>query len=82
MFEIASIRSDIPPGKKRVIGVDLFDHEDYVLKDCDTTDEAYVMADAHNRKRKSSMDDVYYVYDDKGTYLRGPEHVGNLGVSP
>ncbi len=82
MFEMALIRSNIPSGKYRVIGVDLFDHEDYVVKDCDTPEEAYPMADARNRRRKGSMDDVYYVYDDTGTYLRGPEHIGTIGVSP
>jgi hypothetical protein len=37
---IASIRKNIPAGKFRVIGCDLFDHSDYIKKDCDTKEEA------------------------------------------
>jgi hypothetical protein len=85
---VASIRQNIPTGKFRVIGVDLFDHEDYVKKDCDTKDEAFQIADDHNRQRKGSMDEVYYVYDDQGKYLRGEEAIKDakgqtaVGVSP
>ena len=70
---VASIRKNIPEGKFRVIGCDLFDHSDFVVKDCDAQGEAFKIADDHNRKRNGSMDDVYYVYDDNGTYLRSEE---------
>ncbi len=83
---MSELRKGIPKGKIRVIGVDLFSHEDYVVKDCDTRDEAFQLADEANKKRTGSMDDVYYVYDDTGKYLRGEEAVkeltGGLGVSP
>jgi hypothetical protein len=85
---IASIRKNIPAGKFRVIGCDLFDHSDYIKKDCDTKEEALKIADAHNRQRSGSMDDVYYVYDDKGNYLHGEEAIKNskgetaVGVTP
>ena len=83
-----SIRQNIPQGKFRVIGVDLFSREDYIKKDCDTKGEAFQIADERNRLRKGSMDDVYYVYDDRGNYLRGEEAIKNakgetaVGVSP
>jgi|GEM_PF-5345755 len=48
-----------PQGKTRVVGVDLFDHGDYLVKDCDTQSEAFEIADNHNCKRSGSMDDVY-----------------------
>ena len=76
------IRKNIPTGKTRVIGVDLFSHEDYVVKDCDTQEEAFKLADEKNKKRTGSMDDVLHVYDDQGNYLRGAEAVGELGISP
>lgn len=85
---VASIRQNIPIGKFRVIGCDLFDHSDYVVKDCDTEDEAFELADDHNSQRTGSMSDVYYVYNDKGDYLRGEEAIKNdkgvvaVGVSP
>lgn len=85
---VAEIRKNIPEGKFRVAGIDLFDRTDYVVEDCDTQEEAFQLADAHNRKRTGSMEDVYYVYDDKGTYLRGEEAIKNdkgevaVGVSP
>lgn len=85
---VASIRQNIPVGKFRVIGCDPFDHSDYVVKDCDTQDEAFKLADEHNSKRTGSMDDVRYVYNDKGDYLRGEEAIKNakgetvVGVSP
>lgn len=82
---MTKLRSGIPAGKTRVIGCDLFDHSDYLVKDCDTKDEAFKLADDHNRQRTGSMSDVYYVYDDTGTYLRGEEAVkgltDGLGVS-
>lgn len=83
---MTKLRDGIPRGKTRVIGVDLFAHEDYVVKDCDTRAEAFDLADKHNSKRSGSMDDVYYVYDDTGGYIRGEEavyHLTNkLGISP
>ena len=82
MFEVATIRENIPRGKFRVAYVDLFSHEDGVVEDCNTREKAFDLADRHNAKRSGSMDDVYYVYDDNGNYLRGPEHVGTVGVSP
>lgn len=85
---VAPTRQNIPVGMFRVIGYDLFDRSDYVVKDCDTKDEAFELADDHNRKRTGSMDDVYYVYNDKGDYLRGEEAIKNacgetaVGVNP
>ena len=70
-----------PTGKFRVIGVDLFDHGDYLVKDCDTREEAFALADDFNKVRKGSMDDVRYVYDDQGRYIRGNEAVGQK-ISP
>lgn len=70
-----------PSGKFRVVGVDLFDHGDYLIDDYGTRGEAFNVADKHNKARTGSMDDVYYVYDDKGKYIRGNEDVGQA-VSP
>jgi hypothetical protein len=70
-----------PAGKFRVVGVDLFSHEDYLQADCGSQEEAFRIADEHNTKRSGSMDDVYYVYDDHGVYIRGNEAVGQK-VSP
>lgn len=70
-----------PKGKWRVIGVDLFDHDDYLVGDFDGQQEAFKIADEHNKKRSGSMADVYYVYDDNGLYVRGNEAVGQE-VSP
>lgn len=71
-----------PEGKTRVVGVDLFDHGDYLVGDYEDKDEAFRVADSCNSKRSSSMDDVYYAYDDKGRYVRGDENVKGPGVSP
>lgn len=70
-----------PMGKTRVVGVDLFDHGDYLVGDYGSRDEAFKVADDHNTRRSGSMNDVYYVYDDKGRYIRGNEAVGQK-VSP
>ncbi len=70
-----------PAGKFRVVGVDLFSHEDYLKGDYDFRAEAYKVTDDHNAKRSGSMDDIYYVYDDQGTYIRCNEAVGQK-VSP
>lgn len=65
-----------PAGKFRIIVVDLFSHEDYFVCDCDSRDQAFKIADGHNAGRTESMDDVCYVYDDRGVYIRGNEGVG------
>jgi hypothetical protein len=70
-----------PKGKFRVIGVDLFSHEDYLVGDHEKS-EAFDTADSHNKKREGEMDDVYYVYDDKGLFKRGPAAVSEVGVAP
>ena len=64
-----------PKSKVRVLGVDLFAHEDYLVGDYDDWGEAFRIADKHNKKRSGSMDDVYYVYNDSGAYIRGNEAV-------
>ena len=70
-----------PKGKTRVVGVDLLDHYDYLIGDYESADEAFRVADEHNKKRSGSMDDVYYVYNEIGRYIRGNEEVGQK-VSP
>ena len=55
-----------PAGKFRVIGVDTFDGTDWHEADFDTREEA----EAHVKKRGADMT-VFYVYNDKGTFLRG-----------
>lgn len=70
-----------PDGKFRVLGVDLFDHREYLVGDFDTAEHAFGAADSHNAKRLGPMDDVYYVYNDKGRYLRGSEAVDTRRVS-
>lgn len=82
MRGIAEVRKNIPQGKTRVVGADLFSHDDWIVDDYDSRDEAFKIADEHNKTRTDSMDDVYYVYDDTGKYLRGNEAVNGLGVSP
>ena len=71
-----------PAGKTRVVGVDLFDHDDYLVRDYDSREEAFHVVDEHNSKRSGSMDDVYYAYDDTGLYVRGNENVDGPDVSP
>jgi hypothetical protein len=70
-----------PAGKVRVIGVDLFSHEDYLVGDYQSQSGAFKIADEHNTRRLGSMDDIYYVYDDRGKYVRGNEAVGQK-ISP
>lgn len=83
---MTELRSEIPKGKTRIIGVDLFAHEDWLVGDYDKREDAFEIADKKNSARKSSMDSVYYVYDDDGKYLRGDEAVsaatGSIGVKP
>jgi hypothetical protein len=85
-LERAAIRNGIPKGKTRVVGIDLFASEDCLVGDFDDREEAFTVADEHNKTRRGSMDDVYYVYDDTGELVRNEEAVkestGDLGVSP
>lgn len=64
-------RLSAPVGKFRVIGIDLFSHEDYLIADCASEQEAFGVADEKNKERENTMGDVYYVYDDEGNFLRG-----------
>lgn len=63
-----------PRGMFRVVGLDLKNNKDYLVKDCQTKKEALALMDWHNGKREGQVD-VYYVYDDKGTYLPGKEKI-------
>jgi hypothetical protein len=71
-----------PEGKIRIVGVDLFSSEDYLVGDYDDQDQAFRVADEHNSERSGSMSDVYYGYNDQGRYVRGSENVKGPGVSP
>lgn len=71
-----NVRLAAPLGKFRLIRVDLFSHKDYLVGDYGSRAEAFKTVDDHNRKRTGSMDDIYYVYDDQGTYIRGNAAVG------
>ena len=71
-----------PTGKTRVVGVDLFDHNDYIVGDYDTPDEAIRVVDENNsRARRGSMDDIYYAFNDQGDNVRANE-TGSHRVSP
>jgi len=76
-----AVEVSAPAGKFRVIGVDLFSHEDYLVGDYSSRAKAFKIADAHNTKRSGSMDDICYVYDHQGAYIRGNEAVGQK-ISP
>jgi hypothetical protein len=70
-WESSKLIQDIPAGKTRIIGVDLFAFEEYLVKDCDTRAEAFEIADNKNSNRTGPLDNVYYVYNDNGRYIRG-----------
>lgn len=56
-----------PEGMFRVWGHDLFTHDDdYPVSDHNDLSEATTVAKRNNDARKGPMDDVYYVYNDKG----------------
>ena len=83
-LQLPECRRNIPAGKFRVVGVDLFDHEDFILGDYDTKGRAFVEADGRNSERTGAMDTVFYVYNDQGAYIHGPEHhpTKRIGVTP
>ena len=71
-----------PKSQIRVVGIDLFSHEDYLIGDYDDCAEAFSVVDQHNIRRLGAMDDVYYAYDDTGLHVRGDRDVDGPGVSP
>lgn len=76
------VRLIAPTGKYRTVGVDLFDHTDYLVGDYDTEDQAVFIADTHNSGRSGAMDDVYYVFDDQGERVRsGQAVIDRVGVN-
>lgn len=78
---MAKIKLKAPRGKTRIIGVDLRGHNDYLVGDYNNKNDAFRVADEYNKKRSDPMDDIYYVYDDAGIYIRGNEEIGQK-VSP
>jgi hypothetical protein len=76
-----NVQLTAPPGRYRIVGVDLFSHEDWVEGGYDFQAEAFSVADGNNTKRSGRLDDVYYVYDDLGAYITGNEAVGQE-ISP
>ena len=69
-----------PAGKFRVVGVDLFDHSDYIQGDYGNLMEASHIATEKNAQRQTSTEDVYYVYDDEGKFI--PVDTGSQSVEP
>lgn len=69
------------PNHFRIIGVDLFSHEDYLVDDFESQQSAFDAADRRNKARSGSMSDVYYVYDDNGRIIRDQSAVGGT-ISP
>jgi hypothetical protein len=61
---MTTLRTDIPKGKCRVIGVDTFDHTDWVEGEFDTKDEAV----NHANSRGGTMLKMH-VYDDQGNHV-------------
>ncbi len=57
--ELKSVR-----GKFRVVGVDTFDHSDWIKGDYDTKEEAIRIAEKDGEKMLKT-----YVYDDKGNCI-------------
>ena len=57
-----------PPGKFRVVGVDTFDHTDWVDGDYDTREEALARARSQGGEMLKT-----HVYDDQG------RHIGDAG---
>jgi hypothetical protein len=66
-------RHPAAPFKYRVIGVDMFDHEDYPVKDCATLAEAKAIVNRHRASPNGSpgMSDRYYIYDQNGMFVAG-----------
>lgn len=59
-----------PPGKFRVVGLDLKNSKDFRVKDCNSLREAVCLTDRHNMT-DAVLTEVYYIYDDKGVYHPG-----------
>ena len=70
-----------PKGKYRVVGIDLFADERYLVGDYDTPEVAIKDTDKNNSERTCPMDDIYYAYDENGVRIRANE-AGKQGVSP
>ena len=70
-WQESKLRQAVPSGKYRVIGVDLFAFEEYLVKDCAARVEAVEIADKRNTNRQGKISDVFYVYNDRGEYIRG-----------
>ena len=61
-----------PLGKFRVLTLDLWEHEDRLVKDCDTKEEAFEIARRYNIDRDRDSP-VYKIWDDQGECLLGNE---------
>jgi hypothetical protein len=60
-----------PKGKYRVIGVDMFSNEDYLIGDYSTKLKALRVVIEKRVKSQSqgTLPDRYYAYNDKGEYI-------------
>lgn len=53
-----------PQGKFRVVGVDTFSNEDWIIKDCDTLDQAIAVANENGGTMLKT-----HVYNDQSQHL-------------
>ena len=72
---VADLRRS-PKGKFRVLGIDRYDHSDWLEKECDTEEEAVTLAEEKTNAAKKSATDasiatVFYAYSPKGEYIGG-----------
>jgi hypothetical protein len=47
---LTELRKSIPKGKARVIAISLYGQGDYLVKDCDTRDEAFRLSTDYNSR--------------------------------
>ncbi len=70
MFTMSTALLRAPKGKTRVIGIDLFEDNRYLVGDFQDEDEACDITDDLNEKRSSRTDDIFRAYDDQGRCIR------------
>ncbi|MBI5421115.1 MAG: hypothetical protein HZA35_02260 [Parcubacteria group bacterium] len=62
MDEQSKIEKKAPPGKWRVIKVQIDTKEEWLLKDCDTRQEAYGLSQAMSYEKRTRI----HIYNDQG----------------
>lgn len=72
----SSIKWKAPENQFRVIGVRFRgEREAYLIKDCDTKEQALKIFESHDLRRNHPLDDIFFIFNDQGGCIKDGQDI-------